>query len=101
MLKVNYRPVIGIGLEVIAIPLQNVKLQFDLFDMSGFDMSGLEQFGQFDTSNMIDFGNDMVPEKFWPTVPMQSVQILIFQRLEDLFPGSGVMIRTTDLMWYL
>jgi hypothetical protein len=37
--------------------------RFDLFDMSGFDMSGLEQFGQFDTSNMIDFGNDMVPEK--------------------------------------
>ena len=64
MLKVNYRPVIGIGLEVIAIPFYKMSsYRFDLFDMSGFDMSGLEQFGQFDTSNMIDFGNDMVPEK--------------------------------------
>ncbi|HQB64030.1 MAG TPA: hypothetical protein PLL21_06565, partial [Sedimentibacter sp.] len=64
MLKVDYRPVIGIGLEVIAIPFYKMsRYRFDLFDMSGFDMSGLEQFGQFDTSNMIDFGNDMVPEK--------------------------------------
>ncbi len=64
MLKMNYRPAIGIGLEFIAIPFYKMsRYRFDLFDM--FDMSGSDWggFDQFDMSNIVDFGEDMVPEK--------------------------------------
>ncbi len=64
MLKMHYRPVTGVGLELIAIPFYKMsRYRFDLFDMGQFDMGGFDQFGQFDMSNLIDFGNDMLPEK--------------------------------------
>ena len=65
MLKMNYRPAIGIGLELIAIPFYKMsRYRFDLFDM-GFETDGLVLggFDQIDIGNLIDFGNDMVPEK--------------------------------------
>ena len=56
MLKMNYRPAIGIGLELIAIPFYKMsRYRFDLFDM-GFETDGLVLggFDQIDIGNLID-----------------------------------------------
>jgi hypothetical protein len=68
LLKLNYRPISGINLELIGIPFYRMSnYRFDLFDLSdmgNFDaMLGMGSMGSIMPMPSVIFGEDILPER--------------------------------------